>query len=170
MKSIDEIYRDFPDEAREKRAAAALRVPEPLPCFRVVIVGFLALTIMVAIAPVPFRGSTSCGGGLHGSLFLMAQVEAALASYEVRHGRYPTGDGSDSRELVGALVSTVDSNGKAMNPIFQPNEELVDSEGNLLNYYGKPFHYRCPGVHNPGRFDLWSGDGRGNPAGIRNWR
>lgn len=43
---------------------------------------------------------------------------------------------------------------------FPTPENYMETEGNEAIYYvdpyGQPFYYQCPGVMNPGAFDLWS--------------
>ena len=68
-----------------------------------------------------------------------------LARYKGFTGAYPTTD-----QGLEALVRK---------PVIQPVPDPwipVTTPANLVDPWGTPYRYRCPGARNPNSFDLWS--------------
>jgi general secretion pathway protein G len=109
---------------------------------------------------------------------LMRMLDAACKSYRLDYGCFPPGDPSfDSRVLHRALGSPRG----AKQPIIDfgseqllgyPNHFSADQPLPIVDSWGRPFRYACPGVHRKSSFDLWSAgaDGKdGTEDDITNW-
>lgn len=170
MKTVDEIYRDFPDEEREKRARAeaAARAPKQdpprccggwsyvlLPCF--ILLGLGVLAVPRVCDPRPSREAAA--------RHFVEVLHQAVVAYEVDHGAYPPGDGRGSRGLAEALAGM----GPKKFAYFEFPEDMIDAGGNILSPLGGVVHYRSPGERRPKAFDLWTRDRRGRSDGINNW-
>lgn len=78
-----------------------------------------------------------------------------LGTYRVLYGHYPT----QEQGLEKVMEATAKRN---------PEK----AARNLKDSWGRPFHYRIPGEHNPDSYDLWSSgdDGiEGTADDIGNW-
>lgn len=84
---------------------------------------------------------------------------APLMAYKAATGDYPTGEES--------LAVLLQPNAKA-----GINEPLLRGKDALLDPWGRPYLYKCPGVKRPYAYDLWSAgpDGKdGTEDDIGNW-
>jgi general secretion pathway protein G len=88
----------------------------------------------------------------------ISNLSASLDLFKYDVGRYPTTD-EGLKALVGAPAGVDNWNG----PYVKKTKDLVDP-------WGRPYHYRSPGQH--GEFDLYSNGSKGDedatPA-IANW-
>src|SRR5438105_8409051 len=102
----------------------------------------------------------SCGRALDGtSAHLISQLDQAIGSHYTDYARYPLGDGSGSCGLVGALSKPGPKKVKYFEfpvDILERPSIHADPRENILSALGKPIYYRCPGIHNPQKFDLWT--------------
>jgi general secretion pathway protein G len=88
-----------------------------------------------------------------------SNISGALNNFEVELGRFPT-----QTEGLDLLVS----NEPAINGWHGP---YLDKTA-LIDPWEHPYRYKCPGVHNPNGFDVWSAgpDGLdGTADDICNW-
>ncbi len=140
MKPIEEIYRPFPDEAREARPPAP---PPPArrplaTLVRVVLFGATLFLLGVAMSAIHLR---ECARAQERERVRL-EVRSYLTLQKVKQAL------EEHRRRTGALPSGVS---EPLTPLH------------------RPIHYRAPGLHNPDGFDLWTEDRHGNPAGLRNW-
>lgn len=89
------------------------------------------------------------------------EISRAIHRYRNKMGHYPTGSTAD-------LVRALEESG------YQVKPELKNARGELIDRWGRPILYQCPGRHNQGLFDLLSlgrdgvdQDGKGDD--INNW-
>jgi general secretion pathway protein G len=84
-----------------------------------------------------------------------------LADPAVADSGRVTGTRARIADLESALVRFARDNGR-----LPTTEEGLDALAAVpLDEWGNAFHYRQPGVHNPGGFDLWSLGADGQPGG-----
>jgi general secretion pathway protein G len=87
--------------------------------------------------------------------YQISEFESALQAYGKEYGSLPT-----DRQGLEELVST-----KGKGPFLRksiPNDP-----------WGRPYHYRNPGIYNPDSYDLWSNgydDSEGTEDDIANWK
>lgn len=89
----------------------------------------------------------------------IANLDTAFDAFEVDTGRYPTSD-EGMKALMEAPSNAKDWKGPYL-------KRLVVNDP-----WGNPYVYRCPGVHNPSSYDLYSfgPDGQeGTEDDITNW-
>ena len=88
-------------------------------------------------------------------------LSTQLKTYQMQNLKYPT-----TEQGLQALVS------KPTMPPTPPNWlQLLKPEA-LIDPWGNPYQYLCPGKHNPGSFDIWSWGANGPNATeglIGNW-
>lgn len=169
MKPIDEIYRPFPEEGREKpppaTPASTPGFPWPLVVLAALLAGMLSFVLLPSFAPYCNLRVAQEGTTEH----LIDNLTQAAKSYEFDHDVYPPGDGNGSRGLARCLMQR-DARGR---PYFEFLSEMLDKDGNIINPVwasrGKVMHYLCPGRHFVGSFDLWAEDLKGDPQGLNNW-
>ena len=90
-----------------------------------------------------------------------SNIALALKLYETDNGFYPT-----TEQGLAALI-----NKPAANPV-PPAWKGPYLERNFIDPWKNPYQYKCPGVHNPASYDLYSlgKDGvDGNADNITNW-
>lgn len=136
--------------------------------------GFTLIELMVAIVIIGllsamivprFIGRTEEAKRVVAKADIEGALGIALDTFEMDVGRYPT-----TEEGLRALI---------VNPTSPP---LPNWKGPYIKKrrvpkdpWGNPYHYLCPGIHNPDGYDLWSygRDGRrggeGYDADITNW-
>lgn len=87
----------------------------------------------------------------------IAAMELALESFKADKGYYPRftgtyGDAFSSTNVHKALVS-----GPKPYMTFKPKQlQISGTATNILDPFGTPYRYYCPGKNNPTGFDLWS--------------
>jgi hypothetical protein len=177
MKSIDEIYRDFPDEEREKKSLAAGARPGSGPVCRARL-GVLLLPVFVLLSFGLLSLPPTCR---HFRVreatarTLLRELDRQAQEYRERFGTFPEGDGKGCRGLIEGLERLYDGSvrlrGVGSGP---PSPKDEDREVSNPLYQGCPgplglVHYRFPGQHRPGSFDLWAADAQGREDGLNNW-
>ena len=129
--------------------------------------GFLAvvsilLTMLCAISwtstvrdPVPMLDIAK--------LFVSQSMQAPLAAYRIHVGHDPT-----TEEGLAALARCP----KGLEERWKGPYVRVDEDKLPSDPWGRPYQYRCPGVHNPNGYDLWSLGPDGVPSrdDIGNWK
>jgi len=87
-------------------------------------------------------------------------ISLALKLYELDNGNYPT-----TEQALDALISKPNSN-----PVPQ-NWNGPYLEKKPIDPWGRPYQYRCPGVHSLAGYDLYSlgRDGQESDDDITNW-
>jgi general secretion pathway protein G len=88
-------------------------------------------------------------------------IKVPLVHFRGRMGRFPT-----TKEGLTALVQCPSGlEGRWDGPYFADGRVPVDP-------WGRTYQYRCPGVHNPKGYDLWSlgPSGVGGDDEIGNWK
>jgi general secretion pathway protein G len=123
----------------------------------VIILGILAATI------IPQFIGTTHDARVATAKAHLAELENALQRYYINMDSYPT-----TEEGLKVLVDKpANDDGKWRGPyitMLRPDP------------WGTPYQYRCPGVHRPANFDLWSrgadkvDGGEGEGADIGNWQ
>jgi general secretion pathway protein G len=97
----------------------------------------------------------------------LAKVKTSLGMFEVDVGRYPT-----TQEGLGALITRpADVSEANWRGPYNFTPEDLTAKG-LKDPWGHELVYRCPGVHNPDTYDLYSvgPDGKeGTDDDIGNW-
>jgi hypothetical protein len=177
MKSIDEIYRDFPDEEREKKSSAS----SPRPVDRSVCRARLAVLLLPLFLLLSFGLLSLPPTCRHFRIreamtrTVLLDLEGWAEAYRERFGAYPEGDGKGCRALLEGLERLCDG---PVQPhtldAVRPFLNDLDREVSNPLYQGCPgslgiIHYRSPGQHRPESFDLWAADGRGREDGFNNW-
>lgn len=134
--------------------------------------GFTLVEILVVITIIILLAGLTITnvGKLFGSsqldiarLFVTQSMKTPLVTYRLQMGSYPS-----TEEGLLALVAA--PSGKAdrwRGPYLEQGTKLP-----LLDPWGEPYQYRCPGVHNKDGYDLWSkGPDRtdGTDDDIGNW-
>ena len=91
-------------------------------------------------------------------IFVDDSIKTPLTAYRVSMGRYP----STEEGLQALLKAPADDKGRWRGPYV---EKLPQDP------WGHPYQYRCPGVHNPQKYDIWSNgpDGAQSEDDIGNW-
>lgn len=115
------------------------------------------LTVLAALVAPRFAGRSE-QARITAAKTDISRLETALATFEIDNGRYPTSD-----EGLAALVTAPSSLANWHGPYIE--------RGLPKDPWGNPYVYRCPGVHNPNGFDLYSygPDGREGNDDITNW-
>lgn len=93
---------------------------------------------------------------------ISSNIALALKLYETDNGFFPT-----TEQGLGALLSK-----PTTNPI-PANWKGPYLERNYIDPWKNPYEYKCPGVHNPASYDLYSlgKDGvEGTADDITNWQ
>lgn len=116
------------------------------------------LGVLAAIVVPKFTGRTE-QARKQGAKTSISNLSGTINTFETDTGRFPTSD-----EGLGALV-------QAPGNVENWHGPYIESSA-LQDPWGHPFHYTCPGSHNPNGFDLWSSgaDGQdGTADDITNW-
>jgi general secretion pathway protein G len=110
------------------------------PLFLLVVVVLAILVFMAAVCPFPRKIV------YHKSRIAEIQImefEQALEAFKYYNKRYPT-----SAEGLDALVNSPGNLKDWKGPYLKKN--VPDDP------WGRAYVYRCPGIRNPGSYDLWS--------------
>lgn len=98
--------------------------------------------------------------------------ETALGRYQQSVGNFPTAQ--QGLQALRTRPPDLPKSKQWKGPYLNPEVSLQPLNLELpLDPWGKPYHYRCPGVHNPDTFDVWSvgPDGvDGTRDDIGNWK
>lgn len=110
----------------------------------------------------------------------IAALSAALESYKVEYGTYPTNSSTDNAILRAALGSGINTNHNPLGKMFfefpagmSPSGTTATATTPVLDPFGNQYGYQFPG--NATRsgtnfFDLWStGGGTNTNQWIKNW-
>ena len=122
----------------------------------VVVIGVLAAMIIPNFLGTTHDAKVSAAKGS------VSELEAALERFNVHMDRYPT-----TEEGLKALVEAPSSEDKKWRG---PYIKLLRTDP-----WGSPYQYRCPGIHHPTSFDIWSqgadkaDGGEGEGVDIGNW-
>ena len=122
----------------------------------VIVIGILAASIIPSFMTTTYDARVSAAKG-H-----ISELESALERFNLHMDRYPT-----TEEGLKVLVEP-------------PSAEETKWRGPYINLlrpdpWGEAYQYKCPGVHHPLRFDLWSrgadkaDGGEEKAADIGNW-
>jgi general secretion pathway protein G len=123
----------------------------------VAILGILAATI------VPQFIGTKHDARVSAAKAHIAELANQLERFNVNMDRYPTSD----EGLTVLVTAPAGDDKKWRGPYIQQVRN---------DPWGNPYQYRCPGVHHPTSFDLWSrgadnaDGGEGEGADIGNWQ
>lgn len=115
--------------------------------------GFTLVEILVALAILGMLAAVAVTSvnGIFGKssinvarLFVTQEMKTPLTTYRIDMGDYPTTE----QGLQALYTAPADAADRWHGPY---------AEGKLpVDPWGQPYHYRCPGVHNPSGYDLWS--------------
>jgi general secretion pathway protein G len=134
--------------------------------------GFTLIEILVVIAIITFLAGLTIAnvGKLFGGsqvdiakLFVTQSIKTPLVTYRLHMGAYPTTD----EGLQALMVAPANKVDRWRGPYLTEGTKLP-----LLDPWGEPYQYRCPGVHNKDGYDIWSkGPDRtdGTDDDIGNW-
>ncbi len=136
--------------------------------------GFTLIEIIIVVVIMGFLASL-VGPELMGRVSQSRRTTAknqldsfglALDNYKLDTGRYPTTEQGLKALIEKPSIPPIPSNW--IGSYLEKKEIPTDPWGN-------EYHYRCPGEHNPNKYDLWSlgADGKqggsGSGADITNW-
>jgi len=145
--------------SRETQSDARLAPPKPW--WPVVV---MALACVALVAPWLFRSPR--GEHVHGvpiERLQLKKLEMALERYRIDIGRYP-GESEGGLTALPRPPGEVEAGRVWRGPYAK--------DGDLHDQWQRPFEYRCPGIHNPERFDLVCAgqDGEfGTADDVKNW-
>jgi len=136
----------------------------PIISRRSLLLGYTAIifTLLVAAVSIVFyiHSEPPPSQSEVAKLFVNDSIKVPLACYRMAIGHYPmTAEGLD------ALVRCP----KGLEKIWKG--PYVASDHVPLDPWGRPYQYRCPGIHNPKGYDVWSlgPDGKSSEDDIGNW-
>ncbi len=115
--------------------------------------------VLFFIGVLPALGPNGCTDrGQPGPTgILLKNIELACKSYCSDFGHYPVGN---EDVLIGSLCvqhPNADISEAKRGPYIEFAAAEVDRKrGLVLDRWGQPIHYLCPGMHNNGGFDVWS--------------
>jgi general secretion pathway protein G len=118
----------------------------------------IILGVLAAVVVPKFTGKT-LQAQISGTKTSISNLGGAINNFEVENGRFPTSD-----EGLQALL-------QAPNGLATWHGPYIDPTG-LKDPWDQPFHYTCPGTHNPNGFDLFSSGPdkqEGTSDDITNW-
>lgn len=134
--------------------------------------GFTLIEILVVIAIITLLAGLTIAnvGKLFGGsqvdiakLFVNQSMKTPLVTYRLQMGSYPSTD-EGLQALVTAPANKAD---RWRGPYLAEGTKLP-----ILDPWGEPYQYKCPGSHNKDGYDLWSkGPDRtdGTDDDIGNW-
>jgi general secretion pathway protein G len=127
-----------------------------------VLIAVGALAAVGAFAFVSVRPSPWTGGSdevVHA--FVKTTARTALHAFRVAAGRFPT----ESEGLAALIHCPPSLDEKRWRGPYFTRERVPEDP------WGNPFQYRCPGIHNPKTYDVWSlgPDGIESSDDIGNW-
>ena len=104
-------------------------------------------------------------------------VAAAIEAFRADRGYYPQTNGADMVVTITRDGDDVYLDAEKKVALFNRKTKipyLKGTSGELLDAWGNPLLFRCPGTHNPAAYDLWSRGPDGNAANtsdddIGNW-
>ena len=103
-----------------------------------------------------------CGAPTDAAKLFVASLETPMMQFRINTESYPeTGEGLTVLKAPTARIVS-----KWKGPYIKPDKELLDP-------WKQPYRYRCPGLHNPNSYDVWSigPDGKsGTDDDIGNWK
>lgn len=127
-----------------------------------IMVVVIIIAILAAIVMPKFAGRTE-DARKSAALSQLSIFQTSIAAYNLDTGVYPsTGQGLKAL-LNQPTTAPIPVNWKG--PYLQTKKIPTDPWKN-------PYHYKCPGTHNPESYDLWSNGPSGQSGGkddINNW-
>jgi type II secretion system protein G len=123
----------------------------------------LGFALPLAYFSIVSRFEISPDNTLNGveKLFVNDSINTPLEAYRIGIGHYPT-----TAEGLDALIHCPKgSEGKWRGPYLALDKVPLDP-------WGRPYQYRCPGVHNPQSYDIWSlgPSGVESESNLGNWK
>ena len=97
----------------------------------------------------------------------VAALSAAIESYKIDFGAYPSNQAVLYRELTGQSTNSVNTSKVYFEPT--PNITTNTTNGPFIDPWGMEYQYRTNATVNVGFFDLWSCAGNSNNANSNNW-
>jgi general secretion pathway protein G len=94
-------------------------------------------------------------------IFVNDSINTPLEAYKISMGRYP----NTQEGLIALIHPPTGDKGRWKGPYLKKNEIPEDPWGNQ-------YQYRCPGIHNPRGYDIWSwgaGGEESEDSAIGNW-
>jgi general secretion pathway protein G len=126
----------------------------------------VVITIIILLAGLTIANFTKIFGNSQvdiAKLFVTQSMKTPLMTYRFQMGSYPSTD-----EGIQALaVAPSGKSDRWRGPYLVEGTKVP-----ILDPWGEPYQYRCPGVHNKDGYDLWSkGPDRtdGTDDDIGNW-
>ena len=102
----------------------------------------------------------------------IAALEAALERFKADNGIYPeTPPGRDDGGNADILYRAISGDGNQGSAYWQPREDQLNRKNGfteIVDPFGRPYNYVCPGYFNTTTFDLWSGPARMN-ENLKRW-
>ncbi|HEY3756256.1 MAG TPA: type II secretion system major pseudopilin GspG [Opitutaceae bacterium] len=109
-----------------------------------ILVALAILGMLVAAAVVKVNSALTHSQVSVAQLFVRQSLQTPLTTYRIDMGDYPTTDES----LQALYTAPADKADRWHGPY---------ADGKLPNDpWGEPYHYKYPGTHNVGGYDLWS--------------
>lgn len=109
-----------------------------------ILVALAILGMLVAVAVTSINGTLGRSSVSVAKLFVNQSMKTPLTTYRIDMGDYPSTD----EGLQALYTAPADKADRWHGPY---------AEGKLpLDPWGQPYHYKCPGTHNVGGYDLWS--------------
>ncbi len=125
--------------------------------------GLVALAVIALSAIANYTSSCSCDVSptTTAKLFTQESITTPLTAFRIHNRRFPT----TAEGIVALAQAPRGLESSWHGPYVVDYRKLIDP-------WGHPYQYRCPGVHNPAGYDVWSlgPDGTsGTPDDIGNW-
>jgi general secretion pathway protein G len=118
--------------------------------------GFTLIEILVVIAIISLIAGLTIAntGNLFGNskidvakLMVTQSLKTPLLTYQIQMGSYPT-----TEEGLAALMTPPANKADRWRGPYL----IEDTKLPILDPWGEPYQYRCPGVRNKNSYDLWS--------------
>ena len=85
----------------------------------------------------------------------VGMIRLALTEYEAEHGYYPQQATAGPLRLA-VIASLVDPTGRSYLDLNEDAFSESSDQTNMIDAFGNPIYYQCPGKMNKKTFDLWS--------------
>ena len=125
------------------------------------VIAIMAVLAGITIGIVPLINKNRADAKTRG---IIKAIEVALENYKAKYGYYiPSENGAISRFVLDKVTNgAAEGDKEDINSNFAQFIEYdvmlknADADRNLLDAYGSPILYRCPGYFNRGGFDIGS--------------